>query len=93
MVFQNEQDLKLRKTEINLSAEDKKYGLKSEMKFDPTAPSIEVAISSPEGVTEIKSKGEKLGEKEYKCKNKIRTVINPFYPILSLEILENFSIF
>nr|XP_012225513.1 PREDICTED: apolipophorins [Linepithema humile] len=87
-------DGRVRKTNAAISADDAKYTVQSEIRTSDVSPLIHIIITCPKGKTEILSKFEKLGDREYKGEWKVET---PYGfanadAHVNLESVENFVI-
>lgn len=65
-IFQKDNEGQNHNTDISVNANNNKYTMKSEVKIDPVSPSMHLIFTCPAGKTEILSKYNKLGEREFK---------------------------
>ncbi|XP_019888404.1 apolipophorins [Ooceraea biroi] len=83
-----------RKTDMAITADDKKYTAKSEIRDGNVSPMIHIILTCPKGKTELLSKFEQLGDHEYTGEWKVETPYG--FAVadahVDLESLDNFLI-
>ncbi|XP_072754262.1 apolipophorins [Anoplolepis gracilipes] len=91
---EREKDGQLRKTDVAVTADDKKYTAKSEIQDGNVSPIIHIVLTCPETRLELLSKFEKLGDREYKGEWKVETTYGfaAADAHVNLESIENFVI-
>ncbi|KAL6440757.1 hypothetical protein ACFW04_003301 [Cataglyphis niger] len=91
---EREKDGHVRKTDVAVTADNIKYTAKSEIQDGNVSPIIHIVLTSPKGKTELLSKFEKLGDREYTGEWKVETPYG--FAVadahVNLESIENFVI-
>ncbi|KAM0732090.1 Apolipophorin [Formica fusca] len=91
---EREKDGHVRKTDVVVTADNIKYTTKSEIQDGNVSPIIHIVLTCPKGKTELLSKFEKLGDREYTGEWKVETPYG--FAVadahINLESIENFVI-
>ncbi|XP_029170500.1 apolipophorins [Nylanderia fulva] len=91
---EREKDAHVRKTDVTVTADGTKYTAKSEIRDGNVSPIIHIVLTCPKGKTELLSKFEKLGDREYTGEWKVETPYG--FAVadahVNLESIDNFVI-
>lgn len=91
---EREKDGHVRKTDVAVTADGTKYTAKSEIQDGNVSPIIHIVLTCPKGKTELLSKFEKLGDREYTGEWKVETPYG--FAVadahVNLQSIENFVI-